>query len=376
MANSNGWGDGASNNSIGWGQGAVNNSISWGDSHELSWAGLTDIVGGIPPSNTVAPVISGTNVVGQTLTTTNGTWQGTNLTYTYQWKRDGSNIGSATSVTYVLVEADADTNVTCEVTATNSIGAASATSNSLYIFTTEYKAVLDIGTALSYTLPTTATQQKQNKLLKSMKADGVWAKLDVFYVFAVDNNASAFATLNWKNPNANQSTLVSSPTFVNNGGFQGNGTSSYIDTNFNPATQGVQYTLNNASRYFFTHAISGTGRFDGNSTTGVNSILRTNSTFQRINNGSGNLATGFDFTATVNTKSIHRTSSVDVTLYNSTTGFTTTQTSSTVQSANQFVLRSGTVYAAHTCAAYAMGASMIAEHANFIADWNTYKNSL
>ena len=44
MANSNGWGDGASNNSIGWGQGA-NNNIGWGDSHAKSWAGLTDIVG-------------------------------------------------------------------------------------------------------------------------------------------------------------------------------------------------------------------------------------------------------------------------------------------------------------------------------------------
>jgi hypothetical protein len=44
MANSNGWGDGASNNLIGWGQGA-NNNIGWGDSHAKSWAGLTDIVG-------------------------------------------------------------------------------------------------------------------------------------------------------------------------------------------------------------------------------------------------------------------------------------------------------------------------------------------
>jgi hypothetical protein len=50
MANSNGWGDGAANNSIGWGQGAVNNSISWGYSHEVSWAGLTDIVGSPVPS--------------------------------------------------------------------------------------------------------------------------------------------------------------------------------------------------------------------------------------------------------------------------------------------------------------------------------------
>jgi hypothetical protein len=44
MANSNGWGDGASNNTIGWGQGA-NNAIGWGDIHADSWAGLTDISG-------------------------------------------------------------------------------------------------------------------------------------------------------------------------------------------------------------------------------------------------------------------------------------------------------------------------------------------
>lgn len=44
MANSNGWGDGASNNNIGWGKGA-DNAIGWGAIHADSWAGLTDIVG-------------------------------------------------------------------------------------------------------------------------------------------------------------------------------------------------------------------------------------------------------------------------------------------------------------------------------------------
>jgi hypothetical protein len=44
MANTNGWGDGASNNTIGWGQGA-NNTIGWGDIHADSWAGATDIIG-------------------------------------------------------------------------------------------------------------------------------------------------------------------------------------------------------------------------------------------------------------------------------------------------------------------------------------------
>lgn len=82
------------------------------------------------PSNTVAPVVSGTTTVGQVLSTTNGTWLGnTGNVYTYQWKRTGVNIGSATSSTYTLVAADIDATITCAVTATNSAGNATATSN-------------------------------------------------------------------------------------------------------------------------------------------------------------------------------------------------------------------------------------------------------
>jgi hypothetical protein len=243
-------------------------------------------------------------------------------------------------------------------------------------FDADYQAILNRATTLGYTLPSASVQAKQNTLLASLKSTGVWAKLDVFYVFAQDGGAD-FGTLNWKNPNANQSTLVNAPTFVSNGGLMGNGTSSYIDTNFNPATQGVQYTQNNASRYFFTHAISGTGRFDGNMNAGRNSIVRGATTAQRINAGSVNsLLTSFDFTATANTKSIHRTSSTNVTLYNSTTGASNTQLSAAMDSANQWILRSATTYGAHTCAGYAMGASMITEHSDFINTWNTYKSSL
>lgn len=287
MANSNGWGDGASNNSIGWGQGAVNNSISWGNSHEVSWAGLTDIVG--------------------------------------------------------------------------------------FAYEDEYQAILDRATTLGYTLPSDAVKLKQNTLLTSLKSTGVWAKLDVFYVFAQDGG-SAFGTLNWKNPNANQSTLVNAPTFVSNGGFTGNGTSSYIDTNFNPATQGVQYTQNNASRYFFTHAI-GTGRFDGN-TSGTNSMFLGVSASQRINAGSNTAVPPIDFTSAVNTKSLHRTTLASITAYNSTTAQIAVQTSAAMTSVNQWILRSSTNYSTNTCAAYAMGAELTAENTNFVNDWNTYKNSL
>ena len=44
MANTIGWGQGASNNTIGWGQGD-NNAIGWGSIHFTSYSGETDITG-------------------------------------------------------------------------------------------------------------------------------------------------------------------------------------------------------------------------------------------------------------------------------------------------------------------------------------------
>ena len=88
--------------------------------------------GGIAPVNTVAPAITGTAQEGQTVTCSTGTWTGTpTITYAFQWKRNGSNIGSATSSTYVLVTADVSQSITCQVTATNGSGSASATSNTI-----------------------------------------------------------------------------------------------------------------------------------------------------------------------------------------------------------------------------------------------------
>jgi hypothetical protein len=82
------------------------------------------------PVNTVAPVVSGTAAAGQTLTTTDGTWTGAPApTFTYQWQRGVTNIGGATSSTYVLQFADVGNTVRCVVTATNPLGAASANSN-------------------------------------------------------------------------------------------------------------------------------------------------------------------------------------------------------------------------------------------------------
>jgi len=86
------------------------------------------------PINTVAPVLSGTNLVGQTLTSSTGSWTGTPpITFGYQWKRNSTNISSATSSAYVTVQGDLSQSILCLVTATDSQGSASASSNSVTI---------------------------------------------------------------------------------------------------------------------------------------------------------------------------------------------------------------------------------------------------
>lgn len=86
------------------------------------------------PANTVAPAVTGTRVVGETLTTTDGTWTNSPTSYTYQWTRGGVDISSATSNTYVLVSGDVGQTVRCVVTAHNGTGdSAPATSNGLDI---------------------------------------------------------------------------------------------------------------------------------------------------------------------------------------------------------------------------------------------------
>lgn len=85
-----------------------------------------------PPANTSAPTITGTPTVGQVLSSTEGTWTGNPTpTYARQWRRGASNIAGATGATYTLVAADIGQTITCVVTATNSEGSDTATSNTI-----------------------------------------------------------------------------------------------------------------------------------------------------------------------------------------------------------------------------------------------------
>jgi hypothetical protein len=95
-----------------------------------------------PPVNTSLPTISGTAQSGQTLTASPGGWTGTApLSYGYQWSRcDGAGatcaaVPGAITASYVVGSADVGYKLTVAVTASNSMGSATASSASTPIVT-------------------------------------------------------------------------------------------------------------------------------------------------------------------------------------------------------------------------------------------------
>ena len=97
-----------------------------------STSSQTEVVAAPPaPTVTAAPVVTGSSVQGQTLSTTNGTWSGSPSSYAYKWQDCNSsgsgcaNISGATSGTYTLKAADVGHTVRSVVTASNAGGSAS-----------------------------------------------------------------------------------------------------------------------------------------------------------------------------------------------------------------------------------------------------------
>ena len=104
-------------------------AMNWTLSDSKAWAAFAmEILAAVEvPANTVAPAVTPTaGVVGDTFTTTTGTWSNSPTSYAYQWKLDGSNVGTNAS-TYAPV---ATGSLTCVVTASNAGGSGTpATSN-------------------------------------------------------------------------------------------------------------------------------------------------------------------------------------------------------------------------------------------------------
>lgn len=246
------------------------------------------------------------------------------------------------------------------------------------VFDSDYQAVLTQATSLGYTLPDTATQVAGNQFVLALKAAGIWTKLDALWMYAT-TGSSDFASLNWKNPALYQHTIVNTVNFRSKGGFTPVGTS-YISTNWNPATNGVQYTQDNASRavYLTTQSLpapTAAASIDGNTTTAVNSIRNTASVTNRINSTAG-LSLNYDYQGS-GLKIINRTDANTVVLSSgTTTGTSTPNTSTAISSSVQLVGRSGGGYLTAEVGMYAVGSELTTVTSQFVSAINTYIRSM
>ena len=110
--------------------------------------------GGGGPGVDSAPTITGSAVQGQTLTTTNGSWSGSPISYSYQWlgcDTSGNNctvIAGATLSSYVLTSGDVGDTIRAVVTASNAGGSGSASSAQSAVVTTAVSIVQPVGDPL------------------------------------------------------------------------------------------------------------------------------------------------------------------------------------------------------------------------------------
>lgn len=224
-------------------------------------------------------------------------------------------------------------------------------------FDADYQSVLDYANTQGYTLPSASQQTLQNQLILDLKTAGVWSKLDIFYVFATDGD-SDFASINWKDPNNYKVTQVNSPTFTPNEGFESDGTSAYLDTNWNLSTDTVNYQQDDAGIFIGCTKMVSTSqsqnRLTGILSTNYNSAIRvdenSNSGFNRSWMNSGdNLQNAFDTKVDNTIYFVNRTSSTAINTRNTdlatpyTNSFTGSTTSDTLVNNTQNILGGGSL---------------------------------
>jgi len=101
-----------------------------------------------------------------------------------------------------------------------------------------------------------------NDAIVKQKADNNFDENDRQWIHCTSNINAAIVSLN--NPLSNPLVLLNGIPFSPYEGFQGDGLTQYIDTQFNPFTDGVKYTLNSASFLsYFPNGINVAG-YQGN----------------------------------------------------------------------------------------------------------------
>jgi hypothetical protein len=95
------------------------------------------------------------------------------------------------------------------------------------------------------TAPNDAVKTAVDDLITGLKTDSVWAELDALWPLNMPTLADSL--LNMKDPTGTAATAVNSPTHTPYVGIAGDGSTSYINTNWNPTDDGSSYVLDDCS---------------------------------------------------------------------------------------------------------------------------------
>lgn len=239
-------------------------------------------------------------------------------------------------------------------------------------FDVDYQAILGYATLQGYTLPSASQQTLQNQLLVDMKATGEWATLDRFSVFATDGD-SDFSLIDWKT--LTQLTLVNSPTFITDQGWQGDGISAAID--IAPQNTFTNYTMDDASIFgWMTNPEVGGAGIAGNQTRlRVRSDV-TPSGLSRINGLNISFTPNPSF-GNQNFFGLDRSSSTDVHYYEGATTVSGTNNSSAIDANVVRLLSQGSgQFSSGTIGIYGIGASVFGSESGVRVAIDTYMNAI
>lgn len=106
----------------------------------------------------------------------------------------------------------------------------------------EYQTVLDRFTVQ----PTSLVKTAQNTMIKELVAAQLWTdKLDAFYFFAAQSRGDAY--LNWIKNSHNATDVGTAVDFTEYRGVKSTTAGRYLNSNFNPKTQGIKFVGDNQS---------------------------------------------------------------------------------------------------------------------------------
>lgn len=249
-------------------------------------------------------------------------------------------------------------------------------------FDSSYQSVLDRATALGYSLPSAAQQVKQNTFVQALNGASILSELDLLYVFANDVTGN-FWKLNWIAPTLYEITEPAGAlTKTSNVGINGNGSSTYANTNWTPSTNALKYALNDASIAMYVNNNVAEAKYACGLTVGGNEITiapkwSDNNFYGCINAPSANFNT-YANTTSIGFYQMTRAASNNMKLFkNGSQVDTETKNSSALPAHNLWICaRNGASFSTYQIGFFAAGSNLEAKASDFYTAWNNYFTSL